>query len=237
MTKQIKINKSNNQNGITLIALVVTMIVLIILASISISSVIGKNGLLSQSQQVFGQTKNSIDKSDEDLSNLLHYYNSTFVENIIPVVPNVVPVLGTINTPSKTINSFTLTTTATDSDGGNLTYTLYTSTTADGTWLEQSSVTAVAGNEVTLTASNLAEYATYYYYVSVTDNLDTIESSKQNSIKTYCSGQTKTCTFRDFGQTCGNCDGDGEVCGWCGNSDQDHDCSVNSNTGAVARLS
>ena len=48
----MKINKSKNslksKNGITLIALVITIIVLLILAGVSISLVVGNNGVLTQ---------------------------------------------------------------------------------------------------------------------------------------------------------------------------------------------
>ena len=43
-------NIKNNKNGITLIALVVTIIVLIILAGISISLVLGDNGLITKAR-------------------------------------------------------------------------------------------------------------------------------------------------------------------------------------------
>ncbi len=41
---------SKNEQGITLIALVVTIVILIILASVSITMVLGKNGILKQAQ-------------------------------------------------------------------------------------------------------------------------------------------------------------------------------------------
>lgn len=42
--------KMKNNKGITLIALVITIIVLLILAGVSISTLIGNNGILTQAQ-------------------------------------------------------------------------------------------------------------------------------------------------------------------------------------------
>ena len=51
-----------NQKGITLVALVITIIVLLILAAVSISMVLGPNGILNQANQA----KESTNKGDID---------------------------------------------------------------------------------------------------------------------------------------------------------------------------
>ena len=45
------------QKGITLIALIITIIVLLILAGVSISLVVGQNGILEKSQEAVTETK------------------------------------------------------------------------------------------------------------------------------------------------------------------------------------
>ncbi len=49
--KNFKKKELNNSNGITLIALVITIIVLLILAGISISVIIGDNGILQRAKK------------------------------------------------------------------------------------------------------------------------------------------------------------------------------------------
>ena len=49
-------NKTQNNNGITLIALVITIIVLLILAGVSIATLTGKNGILTQSENAKTET-------------------------------------------------------------------------------------------------------------------------------------------------------------------------------------
>ena len=54
--------QKNKQTGITLIALVVTIIVLIILAGVSISMVVGDNGIITQAQRAKEETANATEK-------------------------------------------------------------------------------------------------------------------------------------------------------------------------------
>ena len=57
MTEKLNLNKKIFSNkGITLIALVVTIIVLLILAGITISTLIGENGIISNSQDTKSQS-------------------------------------------------------------------------------------------------------------------------------------------------------------------------------------
>ena len=48
-------------NGITLVALVVTIVVLLILSGVSISLVLGDNGLISQAKQSANATKEAVE--------------------------------------------------------------------------------------------------------------------------------------------------------------------------------
>ena len=64
-------------SGITLIALVVTIIVLLILASVSISVVLGDNGLIQMAKEAKNATNEAIKREEEELGEL---YNSVFGE-------------------------------------------------------------------------------------------------------------------------------------------------------------
>lgn len=52
--------KKEKNNGITLIALVVTIVVLIILAGISISVILGENGLVEKAKRTATQTEEAV---------------------------------------------------------------------------------------------------------------------------------------------------------------------------------
>ncbi len=60
--------QKNKQTGITLIALVVTIIVLIILAGVSISMVVGDNGIITQAQRAKEETANATEKEKIELA-------------------------------------------------------------------------------------------------------------------------------------------------------------------------
>ena len=57
------------QKGITLVALVVTIIVLIILAGISISLLLGDNGIISKAQKAGETSQNATNEESALLSN------------------------------------------------------------------------------------------------------------------------------------------------------------------------
>ncbi len=63
------------QKGITLVALVVTIIVLIILAGVSISLVLGDNGIVTKAKEGAANYTNSADKESEYLTNAEHFMN------------------------------------------------------------------------------------------------------------------------------------------------------------------
>ena len=64
-------NKENiRERGITLIALVVTIIVLLILASISISVILGDNGLIEMARKAANKTNEAVEKEQGDIANL-----------------------------------------------------------------------------------------------------------------------------------------------------------------------
>ena len=75
--------KKKNQNGITLIALVVTIVVLLILAGVSISVVLGDNGLIENAREAKRQTEsksaqelNDIEKLEADIAKQSGAFNN-----------------------------------------------------------------------------------------------------------------------------------------------------------------
>ena len=65
MNKEIMFKQLKSKNGITLIALVVTIIVLIILAGVSISLVLGDNGIITKAKQ--GKENTELAKVEEEV--------------------------------------------------------------------------------------------------------------------------------------------------------------------------
>ena len=57
--------KKTRQSGITLVALVVTIVVLLILAGVSISLVLGQNGLIANAREAREKTKNAKDEESQ----------------------------------------------------------------------------------------------------------------------------------------------------------------------------
>ena len=69
--------KLGKEKGITLIALVVTIVVLLILAGITITFVLGENGIINMAQRAADATNNAIGKEQEslgDITNQLQNY-------------------------------------------------------------------------------------------------------------------------------------------------------------------
>ncbi|MFR8143746.1 MAG: leucine-rich repeat domain-containing protein [Clostridia bacterium] len=67
--------KLETQKGITLIALVITIIILIILAGISISMLVGENGLITKSKEAKQNTQLAEGQENKELANLTEYLN------------------------------------------------------------------------------------------------------------------------------------------------------------------
>ena len=65
-----KSNVGRNSQGITLIALVVTIVVLLILAGITITFVLGENGIINMAQRAADATNKATQKEQEDLAGI-----------------------------------------------------------------------------------------------------------------------------------------------------------------------
>ncbi len=126
-------------------------------------------------------------------------------------IANVAPSAPTVTFNSKTTNSISINTKAIDNNGDNLTYKLYISTSQNSEFTEKAiSSEVTSGTQVTLQATGLNQYTTYYYYVEVTDGKEKAKSTT-SSVKTYCPGTGLTCNgpFTTT-TTCSSCAGSGE---------------------------
>ena len=122
---------------------------------------------------------------------------------------NVAPSVPTVTFNSKTTNSINISAKATDNDGDNLTYKLYVSTAQNSGFTEKATSSATSETQVTLQATGLSQYTTYYYYVTVTDGKET-ETSTTSYQKTYCPGTGLTCNGPfSTTTTCSKCNGAG----------------------------
>ena len=154
-----------------------------------------------------------------------------------PVITNVAPVISSVSYNSKTVNSITISALATDEDGNELTYSLWTSTELDGDYTQAATQSAAQGETAILTAESLNEYTDYYYYVTVSDGTESITGDKSSTpVKTKCSGTNITCTasYCDDGwsEICSYCDGGTVSCDYCGTSGSE-ECSTCSGSGEV----
>ncbi len=70
MKNSMKLLKSNKEKGITLIALVVTIVVLLILAGITITYVLGEDGIIAQAKNAAERTRNEEEKAQYELGKL-----------------------------------------------------------------------------------------------------------------------------------------------------------------------
>lgn len=234
--------------GITLIALIITIIILLILAGIIIDIAIdGK--LFDKAQETVKDTNDKLGKDKNRIDGIINEWDDLEVgisgntsgnetEDTPPA--NIGPVISKVALQSKTTNTITISSKATDENGDNLTYTLYTSTSQNGTYTKKTTTSGTQNTTVTLSATSLSNYTTYWWYVTVSDGEETVTSSKQ-STRTYCPGTGQTCTTTSCsgtqaitcttcngnkivtatcpGSTFGSCDycgGIGGICGWCG---------------------
>ena len=126
-------------------------------------------------------------------------------------IDNVAPVISNTGVNTKTTNSITINATATDADKDNITYKLFTSTSNTSGFTQKASTSSTSGTQVTLTASGLSQYTTYYYYVEASDGKATTKGTT-SSVRTYCPGTGLTCDGPFTTTTeCSTCQGTGEV--------------------------
>ena len=112
--KSIKYIKSNKQ-GITLVALVVTIIVLLILAGVTITSLLGDNGIIKKAQEAVNKMNDAIQSEQAEINALIEELDDIIAGNggtgtgsgedtggedtpEVPTGPNGKPLLSTITT-------------------------------------------------------------------------------------------------------------------------------------------
>ena len=131
-----------NQKGITLVALVITIIVLLILAGVSISLVVGQNGVLTQASNAVSTQNEASAKQEIEMAAAACYteymtawaQNGTsdraayFTKNKMDANMN----NGTVSTPTVESNKgsyeYTLKTNPNNLSGGKLSFTIDYST-------------------------------------------------------------------------------------------------------------
>lgn len=68
------------ENGITLVALVVTIVVLLILAGVSISLVLGNNGIITKARDA---KKTTNEKAQQEQTDLSTYNDEQYFNNLV----------------------------------------------------------------------------------------------------------------------------------------------------------
>ena len=79
-----------NERGITLVALVITIVVLIILSTVTISTVLGDNGLINQAKKNKNNVLESVGEEEDDINKVTEEYVNmmkTDSEVTLPTVP------------------------------------------------------------------------------------------------------------------------------------------------------
>lgn len=71
------------EKGITLVALVVTIIVLLILASVSISLVLGDNGIITRAREASTKTTEAQANENAQYDNFTNYVNQLIDEGLV----------------------------------------------------------------------------------------------------------------------------------------------------------
>lgn len=80
--------KNTRENGITLIALIITIIILLILASISISAVLGDNGIIKRTQEVGEKWRKAKEHDDEEVERVSDYLTTVEVMQYVNKTQN-----------------------------------------------------------------------------------------------------------------------------------------------------
>ena len=91
--------KLKSSKGITLIALVVTIVVLLILAGVSITTIIGNNGILSKATEAKEKTENASKNEKYDLAKIEDIINESqtgiVVDQVTDINPGILEGIGT----------------------------------------------------------------------------------------------------------------------------------------------
>ena len=201
--------------GITLITLIATIIILLILSAVSIGVAVDGE-LFNRTRKTMGEVNNNLEYNQGKLEGIVGVWNNIQVGiNLEDNTPNIGPVIETIKFSDKTADTITVKAKAIDENKDNLTYTIYTSTSQEGPYTpKEISSGNIQNTEVILSAEDLLNYTTYWWYIEVSDGKSTVKSSTQ-SVKTYCLGtglmcNTSTCNGIEK-KNCLTCNGTGTI--------------------------
>ena len=96
----------NSKNGITLVALVVTIVVLLILAGVTITMLVGDNGIIKKAKDAADATKNAQDDTTNRLANLVELLANTLGENTTVEPPTPPPTPTPIDTTKSYVGYY-----------------------------------------------------------------------------------------------------------------------------------
>ena len=139
-----------NQKGITLVALVITIIVLLILAGVSISLVLGNNGVLTQASEAVITNEKATIKQDMDMAFAdanMDYTTRQAVGNLT-ASETLASILKT-----KLANNASIGTVSSIADGTGTVTATYTVTSSKRVYNVSISVSGTTSGTVTVTAA------------------------------------------------------------------------------------
>ena len=109
--------ETRRQEGITLVALVITVIVLIILAGVTLSTLVGDNGIISKAQEGKQNMTNAAAEEEEYLQNIANAMNEIEGGNVEQIVDEEGPIVE-IQEKEIGVDSITIEVLATDEESG-----------------------------------------------------------------------------------------------------------------------
>lgn len=177
--------KSKNEKGVTLVVLVVTIIVLMILAGITLTLVLGQNGLIGKAREAKETSANAEIATGEGLNNL---YNEMVTatwnkEEVIPPIP-VATAIGKVlsNTDNRQIK---------DDNGNIVTIPAGFKIASDSPTKQEQGIVIEDkdGNQfVWIPVANISNYTRTDFCLDAgaySSYLETMPSDEQTSINTY----------------------------------------------------
>ena len=77
------------QAGITLLTLAITILIIIILSGVTITAIVGDNGLLGQASQISDEAEAGETSREEEMNSLLQYYANVMAEDSELSLPSI----------------------------------------------------------------------------------------------------------------------------------------------------
>ena len=183
----MKNKKFKDEKGITLVALVVTIVVLIILAGITLTLVLGQNGIIGKAQQAKAVSTNAQKAEEEGLNNLYNEMVSATGEQTAPTTPT------TVATAIGTVLSTTTNTALKDDEGNTVTVPAGFKIASDSPTKQEDGIVVEDkdGNQfVWVPVANIANYmridfGSGFDYEGYSSYSETMPSDEQTSVSKY----------------------------------------------------